>query len=137
MNALRSFSLACFAGTCLIISDVGCSSSSTSGSGSNGGGENAAKIVGKWERDEKSDKLPSGSLIEFTSDSKVVLHMEVKGKQISAAVGTYKIDGDKLTVSAKKGDKDDIETDTIKTLTDDLLVTVGSNGKETRLKKKK
>ncbi len=96
-----------------------------------------AKLAGKWEL-VKGEGPPPGTVIEFTADQKVVLHLDKGGKSVAVPIGTYKVDGDKVTLMAKKKDgKDDNETNTITTLTDTRLVLVDSDKKVTEFKRQK
>jgi uncharacterized protein (TIGR03066 family) len=99
----------------------------------------ATKLVGKWELTKSTDEnAPKGAIVEFTKDNKVSITIDFNGKSIELN-GTYKVDGDKLTVKITPpgGGKEDEDTDTIKSLTDDMIVLVDKNKKETELKKKK
>ena len=97
----------------------------------------AAKIVGKWELTKTTGDVPKGTVVEFLKDGKLAIVIEEDGKKTNLG-GTYKVDGDKLTVKISFNGKDLPEdTDTIKTLTDDELVTVDKEKKETAFKKKK
>jgi uncharacterized protein (TIGR03066 family) len=84
------------------------------------------KIVGVWKAGKTSGGVPEGATVEFTKDNKLILKIgdiELKG--------TYKVDGDKLSVKLKTPDDKEIEeTDTIKTLTDKKLVLVDKEKKE-------
>jgi uncharacterized protein (TIGR03066 family) len=51
--------------------------------------------------------------------------------------GTYTLDGDKLSLTIKKGDKEDKEMATIKTLSADKLVVENKNGKSVEFEKVK
>ena len=51
--------------------------------------------------------------------------------------GTYKLEGDKLSVEMKVADKEVKETLTVKNLTDSELVTEDSKGKTETLKRKR
>jgi uncharacterized protein (TIGR03066 family) len=97
-----------------------------------------AKLVGKWELTKSTDKdAPIGAIVEFTKDNKITFTATIEGKPVEFK-GTYKVDGDKLTVKLVfPGGKDDEDTDTIKSLSDDMIVLVDKNKKETELKKKK
>lgn len=98
-----------------------------------------AKLVGKWEisKTEDTNAPPKGTVIEFTKDNKITMTAELDGKKIEFA-GTYKVDGDKLTIKMSlPGGKDVEDTDTIQSLTDDKLVTVDKEKKTTELTKKK
>jgi len=98
----------------------------------------AGKLVGKWQLTKSADPgAPKEATVEFTKDNKVTMTFKLNDKDITLS-GTYKVDGDKLTIKAtlpNGGETDD--TDTIKTLTDDTLVTVDKEKKETEFKKKK
>jgi uncharacterized protein (TIGR03066 family) len=97
----------------------------------------AKKIVGVWEG-AKGGEFPPGATIEFTKDGKVKVSLEANGKKVTVE-GTYKVAGDKLTVTMKgPGGKEKTDTDTIKTLTDDKLVIHDAKEKKNvELKKKK
>jgi uncharacterized protein (TIGR03066 family) len=94
-------------------------------------------LVGVWEG-AKDGALPPGATIEFTKDGKLKMSIEVMGKK-NNLVGTYKVDGNKLTVTMKDpGGKEATETDTIKTLTaDKLVIHSEKEKKDLELKKKK
>jgi uncharacterized protein (TIGR03066 family) len=99
----------------------------------------AAKLVGKWELTKSTDEgAPKGAIVEFMKDSKLTITFELGGKKIEMG-GTYKLDGDKLTVTIKPpdGGKEETDTDTIKTFTDDMLVLIDKDKKETEFTKKK
>ena len=98
----------------------------------------AGKFVGKWELTKSGDEgAPKGAIVEFTKDNKVSITLDFNGKEFKME-GTYKVDGDKITVKLKTPDgKDEEDTDTIKSLTDDMIVLVDKKGKETEFKKKK
>ena len=98
-----------------------------------------AKLVGKWELTKsESGNAPKGALIEFMKDNKMTITVDFNGKSLTLN-GTYKVDGDKLTVTIKPpdGGKEDSDTDTIKSLTDDKIVLIDKEKKETELTKKK
>lgn len=93
-------------------------------------------FVGTWKAVKAKDltKLP---IVEFTKDNKVVMHVVANGKKTLVTVGTFKIEGDKVTFSAKKGDEEDIEINTIKLLTADKLILVDPKGVEEEFEKAK
>lgn len=98
-----------------------------------------AKLVGKWELTKsESGNAPKGAIVEFKKDNKLAITIDFNGKSLTLD-GTYKVDGDKLTVTIKPpdGGKEDSDTDTIKSLTDDKLVLIDKDKKETELTKKK
>jgi uncharacterized protein (TIGR03066 family) len=98
----------------------------------------AGKLVGKWELTKSTDEnAPKGATVEFTKDSKVTVTLEFNGKKLEL-MGTYKVDGDKITVKMKSPDgKEEEDTDTIKELTDDKMVLIDKMKKETEFSKKK
>jgi uncharacterized protein (TIGR03066 family) len=99
----------------------------------------AAKLVGKWELTKTDDAtgVPKGAIVEFTKDNKLNLMAEVGGQKLDIS-GTYKVDGDKLTVKMKGPDgSENEETDTITELTDTKLVLTDKDKKVTELTKKK
>src|SRR6478672_10289801 len=83
----------------------------------------ADKVDGKWELTKSSDETaPKGAMVEFTKDNKVTITFDANGKEVKLE-GTYKVDGEKLTVKLSlPGGKDNEDTDTIKMLTDEKLV---------------
>jgi uncharacterized protein (TIGR03066 family) len=95
---------------------------------------NKEKLVGTWEA-VKGD-LPEGSTVDFTKDGKLKLTAKVQDKTITME-GKYELDGNKLKVTLKQGDKEMKQTLTIKTLTDKILVTLDEEGKTDEFKKKK
>ena len=99
----------------------------------------AAKFVGRWDLTKSADEVaPKSAVVEFTKDNKVMIAgVDIGGKEFKVD-GTYKVDGDKLTVKLKApGVEETEDTDTIKTLTDDTIVLIDKKGKETEFKKKK
>jgi uncharacterized protein (TIGR03066 family) len=97
-----------------------------------------AKLVGKWELTRSTDpQAPKGALVEFTKDNKVLISFSVGGKE-EKSDGTYRVNGDKLSVKLNDPEaKDKEDTDTIQTLTDEKFVLVDKNGKENEFTKKK
>ena len=96
------------------------------------------KLVGKWELTKSDDEnAPKGAVIEFTKDNKLTVTIEFNGKELKLN-GTYKVDGNKLTVKLTSPDgKEEEDTDTVKSLTDEKLVLVDKKDKTTELTKKK
>jgi uncharacterized protein (TIGR03066 family) len=112
---------------CFTVALAGCSSSSTSGgSGNPSGGGGGDKLVGKWEmtKDIPELKMNIQMNLEFTSDNKFTMAMAMGGKEAQSQQGSYKHDGDKVTMTIKKGGKDDDAVMLIKKLTDTELVLV-------------
>jgi uncharacterized protein (TIGR03066 family) len=93
-------------------------------------------LVGKWEV-TKADEgtVPKGAVIEFTAEGKVK-YTGKKGDMIEMREGTYKLAGDKLTVTVKEEEKEKSESVTITRLTDTEMA-VDDNGKKAELSRKK
>ena len=86
------------------------------------------KLVGKWSAEDED--AGTSMVVEFTKDGQLkVTAKEKKGKDVQLN-GTYTVDGDKVAVTFKAGDKEFKETLTIVKLTDDELVTKDSKGKK-------
>jgi uncharacterized protein (TIGR03066 family) len=125
---------------CFTFALAGCSSSSTSGGSSGttgGGGSNADKIVGTWKITKIGDtvlpKNADAGTMEFTKDGKA----KMSGKGKGTEEGTYKVEGDKLTLT-KNDKKDKGDTTTIKTITADTLILVsGEDGMNIEIELKK
>ncbi|HKB01397.1 MAG TPA: TIGR03066 family protein [Gemmataceae bacterium] len=99
----------------------------------------AGKLVGKWELTKSSDEnAPKGATVEFTKDNKLTVTIDIGGKKLEL-MGTYKVDGDKITVKIKSpdGGKEEEDTDTIKELSDEKMVLIDKNKKETEFAKMK
>jgi len=96
----------------------------------------AKLIVGKWEV-AKADEgtVPKGTVIEFTKDGKVKLTGKKDGEDFMFEA-TYKMDGNKFTVTSKQDDKERTQTITIKKISDTELTTENAEGKTVELKKK-
>ena len=97
-----------------------------------------ARLVGKWELTRSTDpQAPKGAVVEFTKDNKVLVAFTVAGKE-EKYDGTYRVNGNKLSVKLNDPEsKDKEDTDTIQTLTDDKFVLVDKNGKENEFTRKK
>jgi uncharacterized protein (TIGR03066 family) len=92
------------------------------------------KLIGKWT--PKDAKKDAGLVIEFTKDGKLILYVDIAGKT-EKVEGTYKLDGNKLTLAIKFGEKENKETLTILRLTDEELESEDSKGqKETLIRAK-
>lgn len=93
------------------------------------------KLLGKWEP-AKPEKDAPVMILEIKADGKFTLHVTFMGKT-EKVDGTYKVDGNKLDVEMKIGDKTEKDSLTVVKLTDTEMVTKGKNGKEEALKKVK
>jgi uncharacterized protein (TIGR03066 family) len=99
--------------------------------------DNAKMILGAWEVTKADkDSLPVGAVSDFSKDGKVKVTMKKDGKE-ETHEGTYKVDGDKLTITFKddKGGEKKLDI-TIKKCSDTECVTE-SDGKTIEWKKKK
>jgi uncharacterized protein (TIGR03066 family) len=114
----------------------------------------AKNLVGKWEavpekpdakEKDKKDKAPAGPamLVEFIpTDAKMpgVGKVEITVSDMGSdarTVGKYKLDGDKLSVEMKIGDKDVKDTLTVKKLTEFELTTEDSKKHSDTFRRKK
>ncbi len=84
----------------------------------------AAKLVGKWQRKDQE-----GGIAELTKDGKAIMHHKVNDKELKVE-GTYKVDGNKLTVKITFEGEVEESVKTIKKITDTEMVLVGDTGKE-------
>ncbi len=87
----------------------------------------AKLILGKWTPDEeaKKDKI----VIDFAKDGKMVIAIAFGGKELKID-GTYKVDGDKLTVKMSFMGEEKSEVMTVNSLTATKLVTTDDKGKK-------
>lgn len=98
----------------------------------------------KKDKKEPKDKPPPGPamVIEFTPEKDkpgeglVTITVTDAGKD-HRAEGTFSLEGDKLSLKLKLGERDVKETLTISKLTADELVTVDSKSKSETLRRKK
>lgn len=73
----------------------------------------AGKLVGKWQPTDKKENVT----LEFTKAGKLIVSAEVEGKTHTAE-GTYKLDGNKLTIVISFTGKEEKEEITITKLTE-------------------
>ena len=95
------------------------------------GRQDAAKIdakllVGKWQPQDKAKDFT----VEFTKDGKVTV---AGGGSEVKAEGTYKLDGDKLSMKLKKGEEEKTMMRTIHSLTRTELVSSDDGGRKDTL----
>jgi uncharacterized protein (TIGR03066 family) len=97
----------------------------------------AKQIVGKWEV-TKADKgsIPPGAVIEFTRDGKMKIAAKKEDMEVSFD-GTYKLDGNKVAMTMKLGEKERTNTITIQKLSDTEMSVEGDDGKKVEFTKKK
>lgn len=107
------------------------------GTGAEVKGDKAAKLVGNWEA-AKADKgtLPPGSVVSFAKGGKMKVTHKKDGKE-ETAEGTYKVDGDKLSIALKHDGKEHKMTLTIKKATDDALTVTDDKDRTVEFKRKK
>jgi uncharacterized protein (TIGR03066 family) len=103
------------------------------------------RIVGKWQHERQAGRQTKETIvIQFTKDGKFKVSITIQGllrggktgTQTETLEGTYKIEGDKLAIVQKQGEKESKKSVTIKSLTDKKLVTVDAKGKEDEFEKK-
>src|SRR4051794_11492604 len=98
---------------------------------------NKEKLVGTWEGGKaEQGALPVGSLVDFGKDGKAKV-TAVRGGKESTAEGSYTVEGNKLTVTLKHGEKEVKHAITIKKLTDTEFVSENENNKTAEFKRKK
>jgi uncharacterized protein (TIGR03066 family) len=92
------------------------------------------KLIGKWS----PDKAPKDTkaTIEFTKDGKLNILMTKDGAE-EKITGTYKLTGNKLSLSMKKGDMTKDVTVTITKLTDEELEGEDEKGEKETFKRVK
>ncbi len=86
------------------------------------------KLIGKWTAE--NEEIGAKVILELGKDGKMkltVLEKNVKDIQVG---GVYKLEGDKLVVTLKAGDKEHKETLTVLKVDDDELVIKDSRGKK-------
>src|SRR5579875_60070 len=99
---------------------------------------NQMRILGVWEVTKSDDGTPVGTTIEFAKDGKLKVTTKA-GDQVLNLEGTYKVKGDKLTITLKPPESEKELTDivTITKLTDKVLITKDEQGKVDEFKRKK
>jgi uncharacterized protein (TIGR03066 family) len=97
----------------------------------------AEKLLGKWEVTKGDTEAPKNAILEFAKEGKLMVSFELDGKKMELS-GTYKIEEDKITLTLKSADgKEKISVETVKSLTDDMLVLEDKDGKKTEMTRKK
>src|SRR5262245_49962751 len=105
MNAIRLFAVG--AVVCLL---------GTTGGADEKKADNAKLIVGKWKITKaREGGPPEGTQIEFTKDGKISITVEVNGEK-RMLEGTYKVDGDKFTITRSQNGEENKQEVTIKKL---------------------
>lgn len=91
------------------------------------------KLIGKWEAE--NEDTGASMVMEFTKDGKLKITVkEKKAKEIQLG-GAYKLEGNKVVMTIKAGDKEIQETLTVVSLTGDELVIKDSKGKKDTLER--
>jgi uncharacterized protein (TIGR03066 family) len=99
--------------------------------------DNVKLLVGSWDVTKSFDKGPPiGAVLEFGKEGKVKATAKVEGTE-AVHEGTYTVDGDKVTVVTKDGEKEHKRVVTIKKISDTELVIDHGEGKLVELKRKK
>lgn len=96
----------------------------------------AKLLVGKWEATKVDEgTLPKGSIVEFTKDGKLKVTVKQEGQEMTID-GTYKVEGDKFTVTVKFGDEEHSNTITITKLEGKVMSTKDKDGKLAEFERK-
>src|SRR5262245_57429580 len=94
----------------------------------------AKKLLGKWE--SNPPKKGESIVIEFAANGKMSMSGDVKGKELKVE-GTYKLEGDKLSLELRHMGETISATITLTKLTDDELEGENAKGKSEAFKKVK
>ena len=99
--------------------------------------DNAKLLLGSWEATKAAEgTLPVGAVVTFEKDGKFKTVVKEDGKEMAHG-GTYKVDGDKFTLTMKFGEEENKLTITIKKISDTELITSSQDGKVVEFKRKK
>lgn len=91
-------------------------------------------LIGKWQ----PEKLPDGVdkiVVEYSKDNKVTVNLEAQG-QMQKIEGTYKLDGDMLTIKLDINGTEQEQKRKIAKLTDSEMTTTDKDKGEDRKYKK-
>ena len=95
--------------------------------------DNAKLLLGSWEATKADpNTLPVGAVVEFGMKGKMKVTGKKNGKE-ETHEATYKVDGDKITISMNEGKF----TITIKKISEKELVTANDKGDMVEFKRKK
>ncbi len=99
--------------------------------------DNAKLLLGSWEA-TKADPgtLPVGAVVEFAKDGKMKVTPKKDSKD-EVHEGTYKVDGAKIAITTKMGDKEATFTITIKKISETEMVAANEESKVVEFKRKK
>lgn len=93
-------------------------------------------VIGQWDvTNSHAGGPPKGGTVEFTKDGKIKVVGEADGMKMSFE-GTYKIDGTKMVLTFKIGDREQPVELTIDQLTEKTFTTTSSAGKVELTRKK-
>ena len=90
------------------------------------------ELEGKYSHSETKDGVTAKATIELKKDNKCTITVEVDGETGESLEGTYKIDGDKITITISEGDNETTMTGTIKK---GKSITMGEGDKAVTYKK--
>jgi uncharacterized protein (TIGR03066 family) len=96
------------------------------------------KLVGKWEVVKFTGKKggpPAQALVEFTKDGKIITSVKEKGEKVLME-GTYKVEGKRLTVTMKRGNREETQQLKVVKVDDKELVVSQEESGELSLKRK-
>ena len=91
--------------------------------------DNAKLMVGKWE----TTKADPGTIIEFIKDGKMIVGVK-KADSDMTLEGTYKLEGNKFTMTIKVDGEEKTGVITILSINDKELATEDPEGKKVSLK---
>ncbi len=94
-----------------------------------------SRLIGVWELVKGSSGAPEEATVEFTSGGQLFLTGKVKDMPFKVE-GTYKLEGRKLFVTMRLGEKTHSETMTIRRLSDTSFITVDEKGKVDEFKRR-
>jgi uncharacterized protein (TIGR03066 family) len=98
--------------------------------------DNAKLAEGTWEVTKSHEGgPPKGGVVEFTKDGKIKVSGEHDGMKQNFE-GTYKIDGNKMVLTFKIGEKEQPVELTIDKLDEKTFATTSTNGKVELTRKK-
>lgn len=92
------------------------------GCGSGSGSSNS--IVGKWEIKEEAEGMSVSMVFEFKANGDLAMTSEMNGSELASQKGTYKVDGDQITVTLEG---EDPETSTFSISGDKLTISDGGS----------
>ena len=95
-----------------------------------GGGEGGNSIVGKWEIKEEAEGMEVSMVFNFKSNGDFEMTSEMNGSALVSEEGTYKVEGDKITMNI------DGEESTSSFSIDGNKLTISEDGSEIVLTRK-